>query len=77
MVDRRAAGMVGWTEEDDLSEGCVVVEQIRAIHRGGEVVHGFRHNENNFIERVKFKRELKIHRTMCDLRQFRGIAKPA
>lgn len=74
MVDRRAAGMVGWTEEDDLSEGGVVVEQMREIHR---VVHGFRHNENNFIERVKFKRELKIHRTMCDLRQFRGIAKPA
>lgn len=37
MVDRRAAGMVGWTEEDDLSEGCVVVEQIREIHRGARL----------------------------------------
>lgn len=46
--------------------GCVVVERDT---QGGEVVHGFRRDKKDFIDRVKFFRKLKSHRTMCDQRR--------
>lgn len=57
MVDGQAGGTAGWVW------GCGADQRDR---QGAEVVHGFRRDEKDFTDRVKFKREPKSHRTKRD-----------